>query len=135
MQDKKKSKKKKVVITILSIISVIIIGCVILLIQVNRTLSSFNEVDFASLDLSKVEDGTYTGSADGSIVKATVEVTVKDHIITDVTILSHDNGKGKPAEVIVEDIVEKNSLEVDAISGATHSSNIIKTAVLNALTK
>jgi uncharacterized protein with FMN-binding domain len=37
--------------------------------------------------------------------------------------------------VIVNDIVAKNSLEVDAISGATHSSQVIKVAVYNALTK
>ncbi len=57
------------------------------------------------------------------------------HVITGITIVRHDNGKEKPAEAIVDDIIENNSLEVDAISGATYSSNVIKAAVLDALTK
>lgn len=88
---------------------------------------------YQSIYLSKVADGTYTGSEDGTLVKATVEVTVKDHIITDITILEHQCGTGKSAEVIVKDIVEKNSFDVDAISGATYSSNVIKVAAYNAL--
>ncbi|MDF2611572.1 MAG: uncharacterized protein K0R92_3046, partial [Lachnospiraceae bacterium] len=68
------------------------------------------------------------------IVKASVQVTVLNHAITEVKILSHDNGKGKPAEAITNDIVVNNSLEVDTISGATYSSNVIRMAVYNALT-
>jgi len=94
-----------------------------------------SDFDYSSLDLSSALDGTYTGSEDGGIVKASVEVTVKDQVITQVTILTHECGKGKPAEVIVKDIVEQNSLAVDAISGATFSSGVIKMAVYNALTK
>jgi uncharacterized protein with FMN-binding domain len=130
-----KNRKKGCLIAALSFVAVIVIAVIVIYNVISSKLDSFKDVDFASLDMTKVEDGTYTGSADGSIVKATVEVTVKDHTITGIKIVKHDNGKGKPAEVIVNDIIAKNSLEVDAISGATHSSNVIKTAVLNALTK
>ena len=85
--------------------------------------------------MTSVEDGTYTGSEDGGIVKASVEVIVKNHTITQVTILSHDCGLGKPSEVIVDDIVKNNSLQVDAISGATYSSDVIRMAAYNALNK
>lgn len=129
-----KSKRMKILFGVLSVFILIVITCIIMFMRIGRTLSSFSEMNY-TIDLGTVEDGTYTGSADGTIVKATVRVTVKDHRITDVTILSHENGKGKPAEAIVGTIVEKNNLEVDAISGATHSSNIIKAAVLDALTK
>lgn len=128
------NRKKGCLITALVITVILIVAVIIGYNVINKKLESFSHIDFSSLDLSTVEDGTYTGSADGSIVKATVEVTVKNHVITAITIVNHDNGKGKPAEAIVQDIVEHNSLEVDAISGATHSSNIIKAAVLDALT-
>lgn len=42
-------------------------------------------------------------------------------------------GIGKPAEAIVEDIVENQSIEVDAVSGATNSSRVIMKACENAL--
>ena len=131
----KKSRKLGCLIAALVFIAVIIVTIFVIITVIEKNLESFSELDFASLDMGTVEDGTYTGSADGSIVKATVEVTVKDHVIMDIKILSHDNGKGKPAEAIVDDIVANNSLEVDVVSGATSSSNIIKAAVLNALTK
>ncbi len=131
----KNNRNKRILIVALSIIVIIGVSVFFGFRAINKKLESFNHIDFSALDLSKVSDGTYTGSADGTIVKATVEVTVKDHVITNVTILKHESGKGQPAEVIVDDIVRQNSLEVDAISGATHSSNIIKAAVLDALTK
>lgn len=123
---------------LLFIAAIIIVLVIALSVGINgamKKLESFNQMDFSVLDMEAVEDGTYTGSADASIVKATVEVTVKDHTMTDIQILEHNHGQGKPAETIVKDIMERNSLEVDAVSGATHSSNVIKAAILDALTK
>lgn len=129
------SKGKKILIAVVAIIVIIIIGITISVNNIGKSLDAYTDYDFSGLDLSKVADGTYTGSEDAKIIQVSLEVTVKDHIITDVTILSHKSGKGAPAEVIVDDIVASNSLEVDAISGATYSSNVIKVAVYNALTK
>lgn len=129
------SRGKKIVLGIVAVFVIIIAAGFIAFFNMGNKLSAYADNDFGSLDMSKVEDGKYIGSEDGGMVKVKVEVTVKDHAITDIVILQHDNGKGAPAEVIVNDIIDKNSLEVDAISGATHSSNVIKTAVLNALTK
>jgi uncharacterized protein with FMN-binding domain len=129
------TKTKKRLVTIAIIFAVIATGITVLIINMGKNISAYNDYDFSNLNLSSIEDGTYTGSEDGGIVKASVEVIVKDHVITQVTILSHECGKGKPAEVIVNDIVEQNSLAVDAISGATYSSGVIKVAVYNALTK
>lgn len=126
---------KIILVVVVVLIIIIVIGITVTLNKVNKVTASYGKFDFSGLDLSKVEDGTYTGSEDGFIVKATVEVTVKDHSITNVRILSHQNGKGTPAEVIVDDIVKENTLTVDTISGATYSSNVIKKAVYNALTQ
>ncbi|MBH1942112.1 FMN-binding protein [Mobilitalea sibirica] len=128
-----KNRKKGLLTAILILMVVIVVAAFVVLKLVQNKLNSFETVNSTDLDLTTVEDGTYTGSADGFIVKAEVEVTVKDHVITDINLLSHDSGKGQPAEVIVEEIVKQNSLEVDGVSGATHSSNIIKTAIYNAL--
>jgi uncharacterized protein with FMN-binding domain len=129
------TKTKKFLITIGILFVVIATGIIVLIINMGKNVSAYSDFDYSNLDLSSTFDGTYTGSEDGGIVKASVEVTVKDHVITQVTILSHECGKGKPAEVIVNNIVEQNSLDVDAISGATFSSGVIKMAAYNALTK
>ena len=52
------------------------------------------------------------------IVAAEVAVTVKDHKIANIVLLSHKNGRGKPAEVIPEKVLKAQSLQVDTISGA-----------------
>ena len=50
-----------------------------------------------------------------------------------ITILQHDNGLGSTAESIVNDVVQEQSLDIDAVSGATVSSKCILKAVENAI--
>lgn len=90
--------------------------------------------DVKTPQFSSLPDGTYRGRFDGGLVKATVDVVMAGGRIEKVTIVSHRCGKGKPAEVIVDDVVREQSLEVDAISGATRSSRIILKAIEVALT-
>ena len=54
--------------------------------------------------------------------------------MANIDILEHKNGRGSPAEVVTDRIIEKQKIDVDAISGATNSSIVIKKAVENALT-
>lgn len=89
----------------------------------------------AVIDMNKVEDGTYKGSSDGGLVKVEVEVVVKDHAIKTINLLKHDNGKGKPAEATLHTMVEKNTDDVDVVTGATASSQTIRNAVNVALQK
>ena len=86
-------------------------------------------------DLSKVEDGTYKGKVETMLVKVELEVSVKNHKIISISIIKHDNGKGKPAEAIIDDIVKDNSTDVELIAGATMSSLVIRAAVIDAVNK
>ena len=86
-------------------------------------------------DLSKVEDGIYREKVETMLVKAEVEVSVKNHKIISISIIKHDNGKGKPAEAIIDDIVKDNSTDVELIAGATMSSLVIRAAVIDAVNK
>jgi uncharacterized protein with FMN-binding domain len=127
------TKAKKIIFIIAGVIVVIIIGLAVMFNRISGSLDAYKDFSFSSLDLSQVEDGIYTGSEDANIIKVSVEVTVKDHWITTIKILSHENGQGQPAEAIIDDIVANNSLDVDAISGATYSSQVIKIAIYNAI--
>jgi uncharacterized protein with FMN-binding domain len=92
-------------------------------------------IQFDKVELSKIEDGSYIGEYLGKLVKVVVEARVKDNKITEIVILKHDNGLGKKAEKIVDQIISTQSLNVEVVSGATSSSKAILKAVEVALTK
>lgn len=113
----------------IAIVFLVLVG-ILLVILLTQKPESFK---IANVDLNQVKDGTYVGSADNGLVKAKVSVQVSKGKILKVTILEHDNLLGKPAEKIIDRIVEEQSLDVDAISSATYSSDTIRKAVENAL--
>lgn len=82
-----------------------------------------------------LRDGTYDGTARGRNGDITVRATVNSGQVTDITVLSHiETPKYFDRAIRVSDsIVDSQSLTVDAVSGATISSNGIKNAVYNAL--
>lgn len=80
-------------------------------------------------------DGTYEGTEETPLVKVTVEVTVQDHTLREIRLLRHENGKGAPAEAMLPDMLNRNTSEVDSVSGATLSSKAIRAAVRDALAK
>ena len=81
------------------------------------------------------KDGTYPGEAEGmNPLKVSVEVA--DGKIANVEVTEHTETEGisDPAiEQIPALIAEKNSTDVDAVAGATITSDAIKAAVDNAL--
>jgi uncharacterized protein with FMN-binding domain len=85
------------------------------------------------IDLANVNDGTYIGECITGPVLARVQVTVRDHRITNLNILKHRTGWGSEAEKITSKVLAQQSLDVDAITGATLSSKTILKAIENAL--
>ena len=81
-------------------------------------------------------DGTYKGSGNGFRGKTEVTVTVESGVITDITVDSYKDDKEffqKAKSGVIADIIKSQSTDVDAVSGATFSSNGIIEAVKNAL--
>lgn len=87
----------------------------------------------ATVDLTDVADGIYEGVEETELVKVTVKVEVKDHMIQDIQLIRHVNGKGETAEAMIPEMIGQNTSEVDAVSGATLSSKTIRAAVRKAL--
>lgn len=90
----------------------------------------------ASAGEIKFTPGTYAGEAEGFKGPIKVQVTLSDAAITDIKAEHHETeGLGdKAVESIVESIKSGTTLNVDAVSGATYSSNGILGAVTAALT-
>ncbi len=91
-------------------------------------------VQVSNVELDNIKDGSYEGEFSEGLVKVNLSVEVKDNKIIDIIIKEHQNGLGKKAEKIIDDIKSKQSLTVDVVSGATLSSNVIRRAVQEALT-
>lgn len=84
------------------------------------------------------KDGTYQGSGTGFGGTITVQVTVSGGKITAVDILSAAGETGSyfaSAQGVVSKVLSSQSPNVDAVSGATYSSNGIIQAVQNALSQ
>ena len=82
-------------------------------------------------------DGIYTAEATGFEGKITVQVTVAEDKITDITVLSAEDEEEylSRAKRVIPAILEGQSPNVDAVSGATYSSTGILNAVKLALAK
>jgi len=90
-------------------------------------------LQYAEIDMNQVADGLYTAQTETMLVKAEVRVNVKDHKIKTIDLLKHECVKGKPAEVILDEMVKNNTYTADVVSGATVSSKVIQNAVNKAL--
>lgn len=127
------SKKKIISFIILFLFLVALIWGVVYLKKVVDYKRAVGETAFDEIDVANVSDGIYIGEYDVNFIYAKVEVTVVNGKIASINILEHRNARGKAAETVIEKIIEEQKIDVDAISGATNSSTVIKKAVENAL--
>jgi len=87
-------------------------------------------------ELKTLADGTYTGRVEKGLDRAEAVVTVKDGRITAVGIphvRAFDWREAVVRIVVPKRILEKQSLDIDAVAGATGSTHAAKMAVNEAL--
>lgn len=86
---------------------------------------------------SGIPDGTYTGEGTGKGGKIVVELTMKNSKISDIKVVEHGEtpGYADALEKMSAEMITKNTLEVDMVSGATLSSTGILEAVKDAFNK
>ncbi|MCJ7687911.1 MAG: 4Fe-4S binding protein, partial [Clostridiaceae bacterium] len=102
--------------------------------------SNTNKVDSTSTPsnskTSKYKNGTYIGVGQGFRPGLTVSVEIKNDKITNIQIVSINDTPRyytEPQNIIPSEIIQAQSTKVDAVSGATRSSNGIMMAVEDAL--
>ena len=127
------SKKKTVLFVIMFLLLVGFVLGILYLKSVADYKQAVRETTFEDINISDIPDGVYVGEYDVDFIYAKVEVTVQNGEITNINILEYRHERGKTAEVITDSIVDEQKIDVDAISGATNSSIVIKKAVENAL--
>ena len=127
------SKKKIISVIILLFLLICLICGAVYLKNVADYKRAIGETTFDEIDIADVSDGIYIGEYDVNFIYAKVEVTVEDGEIVSINTLEHRHERGKAAEKVIEKIIEEQKIDVDAVSGATNSSTVIKKAVENAL--
>lgn len=121
---------------------VAVVGCLILIgsiplvnyfIKVNNYQHAVANIEYQNIDAASIPDGTYLGECNVEFIYAKVSVTVKKEQITEIDLLEHRHDRGIEAESILQQILEQQRIDVDAVTGATNSSTVLKKAIDNAL--
>lgn len=83
---------------------------------------------------SELQDGTYSGTGSNEIGSISVSVTIKQGAITAVEITSDNTRYGQSSiSSLPNQVVIRQSADVDTVSGATLSTQDFETAVAQAL--
>ncbi|SDM89778.1 FMN-binding protein [Acetanaerobacterium elongatum] len=116
---------------IILVIALIIIGfATFILLGKDSTMKQ----PIGDINLSNVEDGVYTGSYNGFRFSDAVEVIVKNHEITDIKVIKPQLfAKESVYQELTEKVKEQQSLDVDAVTGATADTKAFLKAVENAI--
>lgn len=131
----KLSPKRIIAATVTAVSLILVIFLDVYLRNVAAYKQAVRETTVDEINISDVSDGIYIGEYDVNFIYAKVEVTVQDGKITNIELLEHKNERGKPAEAILDKMIDAQRINVDAVSGATNSSTVIKKAAENALKK
>ncbi len=107
-----------------------VICCVVGLGQYQQEIAA---ISFSEITISDIADGTYTGECDVNYIYAKVKVTLSGGVLTNIELIEHRNERGKAGEGVIDKMLLEQHTDVDAVSGATNSSKVIKKAVENAL--
>jgi uncharacterized protein with FMN-binding domain len=120
--------------TTLIIISSIVAFGVIMFCVGSIGISDIKKMTINEVDLSKIADGVYKGTFHKVRWTYEVEVTVKNHKITSI---KNTNKLPAPAARLtdgaIKSIIDKQSVKIDVVSGATINTKAFQKAVENAL--
>ncbi|EPY2276976.1 FMN-binding protein [Clostridium sporogenes] len=131
-----------VALVILGVIAVVLVGGILSSASGRREVQ---ELTIDAVDFKKLRDGTYVGEYSGTKDHSRdtkVQVIISEDKISDIKILKGALDKeGKPAELtgglsigdLFDNVIKSQSLQVDAISGATLTSKVHLKALENAL--
>ncbi|MBD5444567.1 MAG: FMN-binding protein [Lachnospiraceae bacterium] len=90
-------------------------------------------LEIGMVDLNTVADGEYIGVCQNKILIAVVRVCVQNHEITNIEVIEHKDSYMEQAEKIAGEVCAGQTLDVDAVSSATFTSDTVLKAIENAL--
>ena len=130
-----KANPKPVIVSSVSIASIVglaYIGNVV----ASQDTNEVSEISFDKTETGQYVDGVYTGIANGFRGEIEVSVTVLNGNIVDITTISYsddDEYFTRAQNTIFAEVLNKQDVDVDSVTGATFSSEGIIQAIANAL--
>jgi uncharacterized protein with FMN-binding domain len=143
--DKRKQKKRRLWLIPVIVVLLCVVFGLIAMIRDAPSRQELASLTIGDIDFSSLRDGTYSGSfvgVNGSRRDAMVETTVSNGTITNILVVKGaidesgtplDLGNGSTVYDLFESVVDKKTLQVDVISGATLTSKAHLKAFENAL--
>ena len=100
----------------------------------NRGMGTILALEIVSPDFSTIPDGTYEGSFTQNRWSYSVRVQVGAGILEDITVThsNHETVAGKWNEQIVLEILQKQSLDIQGVTGATVTTKALLRSIENA---
>ena len=130
-EEKKKSKAIKWVIVSVIAVPIILVAGLFLIVRFQK--------DAVPVDTKEMilKDGTHLGKSFKFPGEMPIQMTVEENRITDIRITKHRSPKkyNEMLNPLIQDVIEKQSTDVDSVSGATMSSRSLKKAINDAIQK
>src|SRR5574344_1035880 len=118
--------------------SIKVIAILILCLSIGAPIGTYARSKKKKAKTEAYKDGVWEGKGNGYMGAVVAKVTIKNGKIADVDIVSNDDTPSymkRAQNGVIPAIVDKQSSNVDGVTGATYSSDGIKQAVGNALSK
>ena len=128
----KPSRKLRVILIVIGAVIVIALG---LIGWAYMDVIRYNELVIRDVDLQNIADGVYGGSFEGGRFSNSLEATVRDHTIVDIKRLESSMSQEDVRRRIYAKVMEKQSLQIDTVSGATVTTLTTLKALENALSR
>lgn len=128
----KLSRKFRIILIIIGVVIAISLGFIgWAFVDVIR----YNELVIRDVNLQSIADGVYEGSFKGGRFSNSLEVTIRDHAIVDIKRLESFMSVEDVRQRIYAKVMEKQSLQIDTVSGATVTTLTTLKAIENALSR
>lgn len=99
-----------------------------------KDMKVVEDLSIDQIDLSSIEDGTYVGTYEQGRFTNTVEVVISNHEIISITIVDTLTfEKEDVTQLLIDQVIEGQSLDVDGVAGASLSVNAYLKAIEIAL--
>jgi len=124
--------------TFLKIVAGVVLALVVIggagMMYMTRGLKETQNLAIKNVDVSKLADGVYVGEFTGSRWANTVEVTVKNRQIVSATVAKDQRfAMSNVSAALISRVLQKQTPNVDVVTGATVSSKGYLKAIENAL--
>ncbi len=117
------------------IMFIFILFFVLFISNCNSESTKIRNIKLPEVDISKIQNGKHIGEFIHHKTNYKVEVTVDNHKITGIKVLSSEEDKYDiQALAVLDRVIEKQDLNVDSVTGATKSSKLYLICIYNALT-